>query len=1379
MQGLLRAAEEATHSLYDAGLQTLIRAGPTLDGLCREIYLAYMTLPQELITGPLLIGLAPFIKVSWKLTHALGRLVFSNTMTIVARGQGYSRNRDRAQQVTMIQPIDRVVSRYIDPVIALISSTFLALGVSKTCHGLAVIKSSSPVNVWSSIFWATNYTARQVLSLRILAPIFYYPDLFLGLYPALWIGWQFYNQYKARKAGMQIVINNIINNNYGTPTGAQAAALATQQHSAIRQIVSFGGLGPILGYTYSRMEQLATVGLGPVVHEVYDDIRYCFAHPQSTFFSVFTFPLRSAIGLILGGDLAKYTLPGLRWKDGDSRIFSSLRVPEILCPDTIVPGSLRIYGETPGITRLPWREERPQYCRQLPMKPMTNNHFFLDWLGTTFPNQRDRLQDLTKVPPSPLKGAQEILKFDRKEITFPQPEHEFQQFIQKFLDHLFGLRATEMFDALRPIDVEMSMFSHKSLQSHPGLYTRGGLLVVNGEVKGFGTKADAFEPSKVYATEVYESVLSGSEEELQKHRWLCLPVLKKQAQRKEDHVSRCRLAVIPETYHAILWKGLLLNLIEHIEGMSPLRTCHSRWKVFNDSLKTIWAKFSQPGLKSAFDISDMGASIQIEIAEIFGLWITRHVRVEGRTNPRFWTTMIREIIQSIVGVFAEADGVMGIDFFKVASGIKDGQMWTSFFDALSAAIILGALIFRVAVRDGKDPLDLMARVTAEVHGDNCLWNTPRGLPDLSLASHFAEKVAADLGFAVKREECGVGLELPDLDLMSWRITPLKVRNQLLVVGWKETPSALKSLALPERILKDIPTAGQVKYNAEIVTALYILHYWNPLTRRILERYWNFLKSSRIDGIDEINITGEWWSRNSWWLTDDFFLDFTPVNLSSSEFPYPQEKVVSLWFGARPIQGWIQNSVTPLGPTPSEIAMEENLTREIFPYDAATFYTTYNHPIDEFFDKVERVDEPEFSPRPVNLGDRERFLFDPETSLREDRLRMQRAAKLRQYRSPPTAATYARWDLDNETRLEREQKRPDKGIIRDPDEPHERKIVRFRAIPINSVRLVPDSDVPSVRENEVFRSPDMPNELLQRKGQAIVSLTPEEFDIIATQTPELILQLIATTSMAITALVARFSDARCYGEPWWEGMLSLLPSITYRLPLLQPLLRFDALCKPLYDAIPGPLRSCFSIPWLLIAYVFPEYGIRCHTDPVSFLHEADPDRFVPEALFYGPVREEIVKTIDSYTHIPLCSFLNAFSESRVSSPSDFILRFFSHTEHQGQSLPYRVGQHILWNFAVAIRLGWFGAPAPLILMSYCWYWHKLTSYFKRTPLRPVLDRCERVPYVGRGLSAIVSVGALVICHFALENICLLAHTAGKLTPLKQAVQDAIVNAAFDA
>jgi len=532
----------------------------------------------------------------------------------------------------------------------------------------------------------------------------------------------------------------------------------------------------------------------------------------------------------------------------------------------------------------------------IPMKPVTNNTFAWDILSMLGPHPvAERLRVLTKVPANPFRAAVEVQKFitrhldiDFDDIGRAHPTLTERDFI------LQGLRITCCVAGADHVDVGHltndvpidDYLNSETKKHHPGWTTRAF---------GGQNKVEAWPYSVARAARMWPQLLLGESAPLTGHVWLSLPVVKKQAERKEfDEVYRCRGAVIPEQEVQLVWTHVLKPLTHMLESKSA--SWAPKFELFHGKLARVWQKFA--GLRdvvfSEEDMSDHGATLEWIVAELLANFCGSLVHVDRRHTVGLFRVLFREMIFANVGV---PDTQGSVHVLKTSRGMKDGVWGTSFIGGLYKMAgelhkLWVAWNNNRAVRDAyPDIFQLISACTEEVHGDNAVAAYPtQAAPFMCGAYPEVARVVARIGLVVKPSESAVHNQLSEVTCMSWHLANVGSLTIPRIVGWKPTAESLKSFFLPERIA-DFDHLGDATrdYLAQILTCIYILGYWNGETRIFCEHAWSLLWR---DADDEhmVHFTATD-------LADKVgaHVSLEPVS-SRSATPYPPLAIVKLWLG---------------------------------------------------------------------------------------------------------------------------------------------------------------------------------------------------------------------------------------------------------------------------------------------------------------------------------------------------------------------------------------------------------------------------------------------------------------------------------------------------
>lgn len=533
----------------------------------------------------------------------------------------------------------------------------------------------------------------------------------------------------------------------------------------------------------------------------------------------------------------------------------------------------------------------------IPMKPVTNNTFAWDMLTMLGSHPvADRLRVLTKVPANPFRAAVEVQKFitkhldiDLDDIGRAHPDMTERDFLLQGLRLAYCVNGADHVDVPHlTIDAVVDDYLNaETKKHHPGWTTRAF---------GGQTKFAAWPYSIGRAARMWPSLLLGESHTLVAHTWLSLPVVKKQAERKEfDEVYRCRGAVIPEQELQLIWTHVLKPLSRFLEEKSG--SWAPKFELFHGHLVKVWQKFAvlRDVVYSEEDMSDHGATLEWVIAQVIAQFCGSLVRVDRGHTIQLFTVLFREMIFANVGV-PDTEGFVHI--MKTSRGMKDGVWGTSFIGGIYKIIgelhkLWVAWNNNRAVRDAyPNVFQLISACVEEVHGDNAVaaYPTPAA-PFMCGAYPEVARVVARIGLVVKPSESAIHNRLEEITCMSWHLANIGSITHPRIVGWKSTAESLKSFFLPERIA-DFDHLGDTtrEYLGQILVCIYILGYWNGETRIFCEHAWSLLWR---DDEEERMLQFDYVADLSQKVGADIRL--SPVSTRSAR-PYPPVDIVKLWLG---------------------------------------------------------------------------------------------------------------------------------------------------------------------------------------------------------------------------------------------------------------------------------------------------------------------------------------------------------------------------------------------------------------------------------------------------------------------------------------------------
>jgi len=564
----------------------------------------------------------------------------------------------------------------------------------------------------------------------------------------------------------------------------------------------------------------------------------------------------------------------------------------------------------------------PRFDIRLPFRPLVNNRLFMDFL-TFFPELRARLDTLMRIPPTPARMHIEALKYGGVECKVDFRTERYRGWTERDFILSFMRLQTNFTQgkrlSIRPMryDSPDECFSSESLKHHPGLFTR---LAMKGAGVRCADKRDAWEYSYDLAKKEFKTALAGGFNAFQEMGWLALPVVKKQGSRKSDFAVRCRLAAIPEEWYQIVIKHVLQPYVDHCEASGNARSVCSKFDIFHNGLSAVYDKFRSVRDCSYLseDTSDHGASLTEPVMEILAEFFDSVMGFHPDLNA---TTSVHDFIMGTLGAMVKGrllipdvtdDEVQRVSVVRTNNGMFDGVMFTNYIGTLMDLVKEGHRLWKIMLHEKLTPesfFEVRTCYVAEIHGDNATMMTTGTIAKYYRDMGFLVSSAAEIGQIVKPEETVISSDIRYVSIMSVYISPL-VGHPRKIVAWRPVEESLKGLMFPERFIDyDHLKEQDVNYIASIVTSLYILGYWNPHTRGLLERFWLFLAARFSDRTIPRGLIRDF----------EFKFGFKDTELIDIRLhdpvPYPHEKVRLLW----------TNSVTPgeaeWAPSPGAAAAE--------------------------------------------------------------------------------------------------------------------------------------------------------------------------------------------------------------------------------------------------------------------------------------------------------------------------------------------------------------------------------------------------------------------------------------------------------------------------
>lgn len=596
-----------------------------------------------------------------------------------------------------------------------------------------------------------------------------------------------------------------------------------------------------------------------------------------------------------------------------------LRIATVAADNLLVEGIFGFEGSlsspypTRGFTQHVQPVRDPRYIIKVPYKILQNNYFFSDWimassnsgkLGRDIGAAMFFVQEtMTKAAPTPFRALLELQKFSTElhvpyEINYGYGGEG--DWLLHFADTVLKTHS-KIFELRSPQTLSLTDFSRSSHGAHPGWMNRCKERFVNFET--------SFSINRTWAHEVFTALKEGKNpERLKVHTFLALPVVKKSGSRKPDLETRCRLAMIPESWHRVLYRAAFFNLRQHIERLDPGKDWTSKFSLFYNvdkdrpsSLELIAKRFNRTvGHDSRYkyiswDTSDHGASIGPHVFDLLEKWLSLRTRFEdGSPTDHFWKQIWNEQCHSNLAVPQKDNEGECMLILKKHWGLNDGTMDTGLIGSLASIFAIGHVLYKHFKNKANIP-DIISNLTAEIHGDNISFAATGEIASILSFEYNADLEALkEFGFTSKKEEFSIQKEIEDIEIMSWY--PHKIHNSSTYVGVKSVTHALKSLYYCEQIISDPPTPANVRYMADITVCLYIMHFWNPTTRQVLDIWWKHLQ--QYADAENVIMTHNHSMRD--------YLDFRGFvmphdsfsSVLSADNPYPPEEIRKLWLGPK-------------------------------------------------------------------------------------------------------------------------------------------------------------------------------------------------------------------------------------------------------------------------------------------------------------------------------------------------------------------------------------------------------------------------------------------------------------------------------------------------
>lgn len=580
-------------------------------------------------------------------------------------------------------------------------------------------------------------------------------------------------------------------------------------------------------------------------------------------------------------------------------------------------GAIEECPPVPGFTTMGIVRDK-RYVIQTPYKILQNNFFFSNWLMTasnsgvlpiSYGSSMSTVSQLyTKGAPTPFRARLELQKFSTEDhVPYPMEFGMSDEgyWLIKFVSRTLQIEG-RVFTIHPPQDLCINDFSSSSWKAHPGWMARTS--------SRFTTFSDSFTDSRTWANEVYNDLKAGNRpSRLLNHCSLALPVVKKSASRKPDLSQRCRLALIPEAWHRILYRSAFKSLREHVEKLDPGKQWTSKFSLFYNStnprvtnlpsrpnsLQMVCERFkrftSSEYMYIVWDMCDHGGSFREHMFTFAKRLLSIVTRFpDGSSTEHYWDTILNEALHQNIALAQKDGSGLLMYILKKHSGWGDGNMDTSLWGTIGSLAIIGHMLYPHFPQLHQQDY-IFENMTAEVHGDNVAFACSKDIGEiLSLRYKRDQDNLSNFGFASKIEEFKITNRLEEIELMSWQ--PHRIFNNDTYVGVKSIIHPIKSLYYCEKLISDPPTPADVRYMADMTTCLYIMNYWNADSRRLLETFWSHLQTLAVPEDVSIIINTH---LQSYLEFRGFTLppDHCPTQLADS-VPYPPDKIKELWLGPR-------------------------------------------------------------------------------------------------------------------------------------------------------------------------------------------------------------------------------------------------------------------------------------------------------------------------------------------------------------------------------------------------------------------------------------------------------------------------------------------------
>lgn len=821
------------------------------------------------------------------------------------------------------------------------------------------------INIYTSML-------KSIISLRPIRMALAYPDVAFGWMPLLYayIRWR---SISGQKAKVQVITT--VNNYLGTGTTRKSVTIDLAEVAlAVQDAV---GITQLAVEVLSFRDSVRHVGLGVTASAYYGNYRRLWAQRERRWidylFLILTWPLSIASSTLVGyrrnnvvPDVSPPSEVHRERSDHEARpelppvnMFGNYRRPTIMVANRLVE-TLQMPSGLPlelfvGDHTLRSGERMPEIavCTdprlqvKLPFKPVCNNTFAFDCLKMCTGSWTMEIERIMKVPPTPFHASVEMQKF-----SLPENDHDFnmysvkagmteKRFLLTLLRQVLKITSADRIHIgstlAMPVDNYLTSDSKKR---HPGWRTRAFL----GQ-----RKIDAWDKSIPIAQKCMNEMLTGYSEELKKHTWLFLPVVKKNATRKDLFESRCRGAVIPELYLQQLWMYMLKPIIDKLGEKGPA-SWMAKFELFNGHLNRVWEKMHVTGIYSNEDKVDHGASLRKSTSKIVSEFCGSLILLDG--DPALGTVVFDQLMYEMInGKVGLPDQGGNVHIYLTQNGIKDGVYDTGKLGGFYTIIGEGHKIWKNwHTSDSMQEMfpnimDVSKMITAQISSDNSLICYPQPLAFLSGVHPEQAKVMKEIGLLVKPEESLLTPNLTQAYVMSWRMSNISAGSSPLIVGWKPTHEMLKGFFYPEKLLDyDFLNESRRSYIGEIIVSLYIMGYWNIEVRMFLTYAWQLLWMGIEEEI-ELDLRH---------ITDFEFktgLERAVIGRISSKSaePYDGQAIVKLWLG-KDLPQYV-GAYAKEGPTPAEA--QTHLLRLSHLRESQTVYNHQNTIIER---EIEDVDE---------------------------------------------------------------------------------------------------------------------------------------------------------------------------------------------------------------------------------------------------------------------------------------------------------------------------------------------------------------------------------------------------------------------------------------